>query len=86
MQMWVSPPYRWWVPVAFRIFFALNLAGALMNLVIRLEQHLPSRAEIIPVARIAFVMGIAMTAISAFAMWQMRRRNRNLGKLQHDRS
>ena len=33
MRFWIKPPYRPWVQVLFRVFFALNFVGAVIGFI-----------------------------------------------------
>jgi hypothetical protein len=49
MRLWLKPPYKPWVEILFRVFFALNFLGAVIGFGRQLLAHpLPSRTSFLP--------------------------------------
>jgi hypothetical protein len=82
MRFWVRPPNRPWVQYAFRVFFALNLIGAICQFAMELHSHPLARQEIVPTIGIAAVMCVVVAIMSAFVLWMAQRRDqRDIGNV-----
>lgn len=82
MQFWVKPPNRPVVQIGFRIFFAANLIGASIHLVQQLHGQALTVQNFLQTLELTVAMCAAVTAMSAFGLWQaVRRRRKQEAKL-----
>jgi hypothetical protein len=75
MRFWVKPPYRHWVQVAFRVFFALNFFGALVGFIRQLLLHPLAKQDVLPTVRIAAAMCSVVAVMSAFGLRRAQKRD-----------
>jgi hypothetical protein len=75
MRFWLKPPYRLWVTVAFRVFFALNFFGAVDGLVRQLHTHPPSGQNIGFTMKVAAIMCAVVALMSTSVLWMAERRD-----------
>lgn len=75
MRFWVKPPYRPWVELAFRIFFALNFIGAVIALIRQLLSHPASHSHILATVEIASIICAVVALMTAFTLWMAHRRD-----------
>ncbi|GGG67716.1 hypothetical protein [Edaphobacter dinghuensis] len=75
MRFWVKPPYRPWVELAFRIFFALDFLGAVVALIRQFHLHPLSQGHILTTIKIASIMCVVVALMSAFTLWMAQRRD-----------
>lgn len=75
MRFWVKPPYRPWVQIAFRVFFAMNFFGAVIGLTRQLISHPLAEQEVVPTIRIAAIMCLVVAIMSAYALWMAQRKD-----------
>jgi len=74
MQFWLRPPNRRATQYGFRIFFALNLMGAIGALIRQLLLHPVTRETFLPTIEVTAVMLAVAGAMFAFALWSITRR------------
>lgn len=79
MGFWLRPPYRRWVRLSFRAFFALCFLGALERLIQQLQTYPLTKRDIGPTIGIAAIMCGVVTLMSVFGLWMLDRRDRNPG-------
>ena len=75
MRFWLKPPYRPWVEVLSRIFFALNFLGAVIGFARQLLSHPLTKQDILPIIRIATIMCAVVALMSTFVLWMAERRD-----------
>jgi hypothetical protein len=75
MRFWLKPPYRPWVEVLFRVFFALNFLGAVNGFVRQLFAHPLVKQDITSTVRIAVTMCAVVAVMSASVLWMAQRRD-----------
>ncbi len=73
MRFWVKPPYRPWVEVLFRIFFAANFFGAVVGFVRQLISHPLAKQDVFPTIWIAAIMCAVVVVMSASVLWMAER-------------
>jgi hypothetical protein len=73
MQFWLQPPNRRATQYGFRVFFALNLMGAIGALIRQLRLHPLTRETFFPTIEVTAVMLAVTGAMSAFALWSITR-------------
>lgn len=74
MRFWLRPPNRRATQYRFRIFFALNLMGAIGALIRQLRLHPMTRETILPTIEVTSVMLAVAGAVFSFALWSIIRR------------
>lgn len=77
MRFWLKPPYRPWVKVLFRVFFALNFIGSVLAFVCQLVSHSIARQNLISTVGITAVMCSVVALMSAVVLWTAQRRDRS---------
>ena len=82
MRFWIKPPYRPWVQVLFRVFFALNFVGAVIGFIRQLFSHPLAKRDIIPTIQAAAIMCVVVAIMSVFSLWMAQRRDAKAA-LQH---
>ena len=82
MRFWIKPPYRPWVQVLFRVFFALNFVGAVIGFIRQLFSHPLAKKDIIPTIQIAAIMCVVVAVMSVSSLWMAQRRDAKAA-LQH---
>lgn len=75
MRFWVKPPYRPWVEIMFRIFFASNLLGAVIEFVHQLVAHPLAKQDVLPTLWIAAIMCAVVALMSTSMLWMAERRD-----------
>ena len=75
MRFWVKPPYRPWVELTFRIFFALNFIGAVVALIRQLHSYPVSDSHILTTVEIAGIMCAVVALMTASTLWMAHRRD-----------
>ena len=75
MRFWVKPPYRPWVEILFRIFFAANLVGAVIEFVHQLFAHPLAKQDVLPTVWIAAIMCAVVALMSVSVLWMAERRD-----------
>jgi hypothetical protein len=75
MRFWAKPPYKPWVEVLFRIFFAANFIGAVIEFVRRLASRPLARQDVFPTIQIAAIMCVVVAVMSASVLWMAERRD-----------
>lgn len=75
MRLWVKRPYRPWVEVLFRVFFALNFVGAMTALARQLLSHPLARRDIFPTIWIAAIMCASVAVMNTYVLWMRKRRD-----------
>lgn len=75
MRFWLKLPYRPRVEVLFRVFFALNFLGAVIEFVRHLFSHPLTKQDIAPTVRIAAVMCAVVGVMSMSLLWKAQRRD-----------
>jgi hypothetical protein len=76
MRFWLRPPYRRSTENVFRIFFGLNLAGALFELVQQLRRHPLTQENALPTLTTAAIMCLVVGTGSGLVLWAAARRDR----------
>ena len=76
MQFWLRPPNRPAIQYAFRIFFALNLIGAISSLIQQLQAHPLTRTTVIPTIETTAAMCVVAAILSTFSLWNIERARR----------
>jgi hypothetical protein len=64
------------VQISFRIFFALNLIGAVWQFGSQLHEHPLAKQDIAPTVEIALIMCAVVTLMSGLGLWMAQRRDR----------
>ena len=75
MRFWAKPPYKPWVEVLFRVFFAANFIGAVIEFVRRLVSRPLARQDVFPTIQIAAIMCVVVAVMSASVLWMAERRD-----------
>jgi hypothetical protein len=75
MRFWLKPPYRPWVAVVFRLFFALNFLGAVVGFARQLRSHPLTKQDVGPTIQIAAIMCVLVALMSAYVLWMAQRRD-----------
>ena len=75
MRFWLKPPYRPWVELAFRVFFALNFVAAAVGFLRQLHSHPLKQGQLQPTIQIASLMCVVVALTSVFALWTAQRRD-----------
>ncbi len=76
MRFWLKPPYRPWVEVLFRVFFALNFIGSVLAFVRQLVSHPIAQQNLISTVGITVIMCAVVALMSAVTLWTAQRRDR----------
>jgi hypothetical protein len=83
MRFWLRPPYRHWVGMLFRVFFALNFVGAIVAFAQQLYSHPLSKPDIGPTIQIAAIMCAVVGLMSWFTLWRAEARDASTTNIQH---
>jgi hypothetical protein len=75
MRFWLKPPYRPWVEILFRVFFAVSFFGAVIEFARQLLTHPLSKQDIFPTIQIAAIMCAVVALMSAFTLRMARKRD-----------
>ena len=75
MRFWAKPPYKLWVQVMFRVFFALNFFGAVIGFIRQLVLHPLTQQDVFPTMQLAATMCSVVAIMSAFWLWMAHRRD-----------
>jgi hypothetical protein len=75
MRFWVKPPYRPWVEVLFRLFFAANFFGAVFGFVRQIVLHPLAKRDVFPTVWIAAIICAVVAVMSASVLWIAERRD-----------
>jgi hypothetical protein len=76
MRLWLRPPYRRSTEYFFRIFFGLNLVGALFQSLQQLRRHPLTQENTLPTLTAAAIMCLVVGSMSGLALWTASRRDR----------
>lgn len=76
MRFWLRPPFRPATQGFFRIFFALNLLGAITELVRQLHSHPLTRITVGPTLLTTIIMCLVVSLMSSLVLWRAERRDR----------
>lgn len=76
MRFWVKPPSRPWAEILFRIFFAANFVGAVIEFIYQLITHPLAKQDIFPTIWISAIMCALVGVMSASVLWMAERRDR----------
>jgi hypothetical protein len=76
MRFWVKPPNRPLTQLLFRIFFALNLVGAIVQLIRQLHVHPLTQATIGPILLTTAIMCGVVSLMSFVVLWMAEQRGR----------
>ena len=79
MGFWLRPPFRRWLQLLFRAFFALCFLGALYRFTEQLQAHPLTKVDIAPTIGIAAIMCAVVTLMSVLGSWMLDRRDKNAG-------
>jgi hypothetical protein len=75
MRFWLKPPYRHWVEISFRVFFAFNFLGAVIEFARQLLAYPLTKQEIAPTIWTAAIMCAVVGIMSASMLWVAERRD-----------
>jgi hypothetical protein len=75
MRFWLKPPYRRWVEIVFRVFFAIGFLSAVNRFVRQLLSHPFSGRDFAATVGIAAIMCAVVAATSASVLWMALRRD-----------
>lgn len=77
MRFWIKPPYKPWVKVLFRIFFAANFIGDVTEFLRQLLTHPLAKQDILPTIWIAAIMCAVVAVMSLSVLWMAEKRDTN---------
>lgn len=60
MRFWLKPPYKTWTQYGFRLFFAANLIGAVVQFSIQIHKYPLSIHDALSVFEISLIMGVVI--------------------------
>jgi uncharacterized membrane protein YuzA (DUF378 family) len=77
IRFWLSPPYRRITEYAFRVFFALNLIGALKGLIEQLSAYPITRENLGQTVMATAIIYVVVGGLYGLVLWANNRRHRH---------
>ena len=77
IRFWLRPPYRRITEYAFRVFFALNLIGALKGLIEQLFAYPITRENLGQTVMATAIMYVVVGGLYGLVLWANNRRHRH---------
>jgi len=86
MRYWLRPPYRRWTQIGFRVFFAANFVGAVLQLIQQLRRHPITKENSVLTIKVTVIMGAVVALISFLTLTMAERRDRKRNAAVQDAS